>query len=83
MDYNMATLCIYVIQMWPNNNNDSNIIAIYSYMVTMLTFTVPLVRLKDISSWTFTIITTFSIDTIVGTVTIVIKTLVNICNSNV
>ena len=83
MDYNMATLRIYVIQMWPNNNNDNNIIAIYSYMVTMLTFTVPLVRLKDISSWTFTIITTFSIDTIMGTVTIVIKTLVNICNSNV
>ena len=49
----------------------------------IFTFTVSLVRLKDISSKTLTIITTFCIDTEMGTVSIVIKTLISICNIKV
>ena len=44
----------------------------------IFTFTVSSVRLKDISSKTLTVITTLSIDAVVGTVSIIVKTLIHI-----
>ena len=40
-----------------------------------------LVRLKNVSSRTLTIITTFTTDTVMGTVSIVINTFVRICDN--
>ena len=50
--------------------------------IKLFTFTVVIVRLMEISSGTLTIITTFCIVTDMGTSSIVIKTLINICNGN-
>ena len=47
-----------------------------SYII--FTFTITLVRLKGISSIALTVITTYCVDTDVGTVSIVIKTLIYI-----
>ena len=48
----------------------------------LLTFTATIVSLKEISSRTLTMITTFCVVTDMGTHSIVIKTLINICNEN-
>ena len=48
----------------------------------LLTFTITIVSLKEISSRTLTMITTFCVVTYMGTHPIVIKTLINICNEN-
>ena len=50
------------------------------YIYITFTFTIMVVRLKNISNRTLTVITPYCIDTVMGTGSIISKTLVNICN---
>ena len=56
---------------------------LHLYNFYVLTFkTVMIVRLENIPNRTFTVITPYCINTVVGTSSVVSDTLINICNNN-
>ena len=69
------------IYVW-NENRVKSTYSTVTDKLELLTFTTVIVSLKEISSRTLTMITTFCVVTDMGTHSIVIKTLINICNEN-